>query len=134
MTAHDEMSIWDLYETDMTKEVEGFWHAVSKKINVKMARAGGANLAFSKAMERKTRPHRKRGGAFEGDEVDVELANELMREEIPKRKEQIVYSTTLCSLRFGISCLTQQTYRSWGFGPSPSPLLYPCRQRARAAK
>ena len=80
MTAHDEMSIYDMYETDMAKEVEGFWHPVNKKISIKMARAGGANLAFSKAMEKKTRPHRKRGGAFEGDEVDVELANELMKE------------------------------------------------------
>lgn len=80
MTAHDDMSIYALYETDMTKEVEGFWHPVNKKISIKMARAGGANLAFSKAMELKTRPHRKRGGAFEGDEVDVELANELMKE------------------------------------------------------
>jgi len=80
MTAHDEMSIYDLYETDMAKEVEGFWHPVNKKISIKMARAGGANLVFSKAMEKKTRPHRKRGGAFEGDEVDVELATELMKE------------------------------------------------------
>ncbi len=80
MTAHDEMSIYALYETDATKEIEGFWHKVNKKISVKMARAGGANLGFTKAMELKTRDHRKRGGAFEGDKVDVELANELMKE------------------------------------------------------
>lgn len=80
MTKFDDMSIWDLYETDMAKEVEGFWHPVNKKISIKMARAGGANLAFSKVMEEKTRPHRKRGGAFEGDNVDVELATDLMKE------------------------------------------------------
>ncbi len=80
MTTHDEMSVYALYETDMTREVEGFWHPVNKKISIKMARAGGANLAFSAAMELKTRPHRKRGGAFEGENVDVELANELTKE------------------------------------------------------
>ncbi len=73
-------SIYDLYETDMQKETEGFWHPVNKKISFLLARAGGANLNFSKAMEKKTRPHRGRGGAFEGDEVDVELATELMQE------------------------------------------------------
>jgi hypothetical protein len=80
MTSHDEKSIYDLYETDMSKEVDGFWYPVNKSISIKMARAGGANMAFTKAMEQKTRSHRKRGGAFEGDNVDVELANELMRE------------------------------------------------------
>jgi len=76
----DDMSIWDLFETDMNKEVEGFWHKVNKKIKVKLARAGGANLSFTKAMEEKTREHRKRGGAFEGDNVDVELATDLMKQ------------------------------------------------------
>jgi len=76
----DEMSIWELYETDLDKEVEGFWHQVNKKISVKLARAGGANLAFSKAMEEKTRPHRKRGGAFEGENVDVDLATDIMKQ------------------------------------------------------
>jgi hypothetical protein len=80
MAKHDELSIWDLYETDLAKEVEGFWHKVNKKISIKMARAGGANLAFSKAMEEKTREHRKRGGALEGDKVDVELVTEIMKE------------------------------------------------------
>ncbi len=76
----DEMSVWDLYETDATKETEGFWHTVNKKIKVKLARAGGANLSFTKAMEEKTREHRKRGGAFEGEKVDVELATDLMKQ------------------------------------------------------
>ena len=76
----DEMSIWELYETDLAKETEGFWHTVNKKIKVKLARAGGANLSFTKAMEEKTREHRKRGGAFEGSNVDVELATDLMKQ------------------------------------------------------
>ena len=76
----DEMSIWDLYETDMAKETEGFWYKVNKKISVKLARAGGANLAFTKVMEEKTREHRKRGGALEGDEIDVELVTDLMKQ------------------------------------------------------
>ncbi len=76
----DEMSIWDMYETDLSRETEGFWYKVNKKISVKLARAGGANLAFTKAMEEKTREHRKRGGAFEGDRVDVELATDIMKQ------------------------------------------------------
>lgn len=76
----DEMSIWDLYETDLSMETEGFWHPVNKKIKVKLARAGGANIAFTKAMEEKTREHRKRGGAFEGDKVDVELGMDIMKQ------------------------------------------------------
>ena len=76
----DEMSIWDMYETDLSKETEGFWYKVNKKISVKLARAGGANLSFTKAMEEKTREHRKRGGAFEGNSVDVELATDLMKQ------------------------------------------------------
>ncbi len=80
MAKVEELSIYEMYETDLTKEVEGFWYPVNKKISVLMARAGGANLKFSEEMELKTRPHRKRGGAFDGDNVDVELATELMRE------------------------------------------------------
>jgi hypothetical protein len=76
----DEMSIYDIYETDMAKEVEGFWHPVNKKISIKLARAGGANTAYAKAMEKKTRPHRKTGGALEGERVDIELATDLMKE------------------------------------------------------
>lgn len=80
MAKHDELSIYELYETDLTKEVEGFWHNVTKKISVKMARAGGANLAFTKAMEFKTREHRKRGGALEGNEMDIDLVTGIMKE------------------------------------------------------
>ncbi len=76
----DDMSIWDLYETDMNKEVEGFWYSVNKKVSVKLARAGGSNLAFTKAMEEKTREHRKRGGALEGDRMDIELATDIMKQ------------------------------------------------------
>ncbi len=80
MAKHDELSIYELYETDLAMEVEGFWHTVTKKIKVKMARAGGANLAFTSTLEKKTRDHRKRGGALEGEKVDVELVTELMKE------------------------------------------------------
>ena len=76
----DEMSIWDMYETDLTRETEGFWYKVNKKISVKLARAGGANLSFTTAMEALTREHRKRGGALEGEKVDVELVTDIMRQ------------------------------------------------------
>lgn len=75
-------NIYDLYETDFTKENEGFWYTANQKegISFLLARAGGANLKFAKAMEKKTRPHRGRGGAFEDDKVDIEMATEIMVE------------------------------------------------------
>lgn len=75
-----EMSLYEMYETDAALEKDGFWHPVNKKIKFLLARAGGTNLNFSKAMEQKTRAHRGRGGAFEDDKVDVELATDLMQE------------------------------------------------------
>lgn len=77
---HEDRSIWDLYETDLTKETEGFWYKVNKKVSVRLARAGGANMAFTKVMEEKTREHRKRGGVLEGDRVDVELMTDIMKQ------------------------------------------------------
>ena len=75
-------SIYELYETDHNLEVDGHWHTVNEKAKISflLARSGGANLKFAKAMEKLTRPHRGHGGAFEDDKVDIELANELMQE------------------------------------------------------
>jgi hypothetical protein len=73
-------SIYDLYETDNALETQGFWHPINKNISFLLARAGGSNMGFSKAMEKKTRSHRGRGGAFEDDNVDIELATTFMQE------------------------------------------------------
>ena len=73
-------SIYELFETDADLETQGFWHPINKHISFLLARAGGSNMGFSKAMEKKTRSHRGRGGAFEDDNVDVELATILMQE------------------------------------------------------
>ena len=70
-------NIYEMYETNAELEAEGFWHYVNPKIAFKLARSGGANTAFQKAVEKKTRPHRR---AIQNDEMDTELANELMRE------------------------------------------------------
>jgi len=74
-------SIYDLYQTDLEKEVEGFWYSITPDVSFLLARAGGANTKFTQALEKKTRPHRQRGGAFSDDNVtDVELAMSVMKE------------------------------------------------------
>lgn len=70
-------NIYDLYETDQSKETEGIWHMVSDKIGFLLARSGGANVKYNKAMEAKTRPYRRQ---IANDTMDTELANKLMRE------------------------------------------------------
>lgn len=70
-------SIYDLFETDEDKETEGFVHRITDKISFTLARAGGANKRFQKVMEAKTRPYRRQ---IQDDSMDVDLANELMRE------------------------------------------------------
>ena len=80
------MNLYEMYETDIGKETSGFWHDMPKpsKASFLLARAGGANMKFVKAMEVKSRPHRGRGGALEDTsldaDVDVELATGLTRE------------------------------------------------------
>lgn len=70
-------SIYDMYATDHQREVEGFWHPVTDKISFRLARAGGANMGFTKTLEQKTRPHRRQ---LDDDNMDVALANKLLIE------------------------------------------------------
>lgn len=70
-------SIYDLFETDAKLEAEGFIFDITPKISFTLARAGGANLRYQKAMEVKTRKHRS---AIENNTISVELANQLMVE------------------------------------------------------
>ncbi len=70
-------SIYEMFATDLKTETEGFIHHVTDKINFTLARAGGANTKFSKAMEVKTRPYRRQ---IQEDTMDLELANRLLIE------------------------------------------------------
>ena len=70
-------SIYEMFATDLKAETDGFVHRVSDKISFTLARAGGANARFSKAMEVKTRPYRRQ---IAEDTMDIALANTLLIE------------------------------------------------------
>lgn len=68
-------SIYDMYETDDDNEIEGIILNYGEGIRIKIARAGGANVAFAKAFEKATRPYRKR---MDMGTLDESVANELL--------------------------------------------------------
>lgn len=79
--------IWDLFETDVELEMDGFWHTikpekkvkgkvVQKAIRFKLARAGGQNTSYQKVMEKLGRPHRN---AMKTDNLDNDIAMEMLR-------------------------------------------------------
>lgn len=70
-------NIYDMFATDLKVETEGFTHHITDKISFVLARAGGANAKFSKAMEIKTRPYRRQ---IQEDTMDITLANKLLIE------------------------------------------------------
>ena len=58
------MSLYKLFKTNENLETDGIWleygqTADGKPIRIKIARAGGHNVAFSKALEKATRPYKK---------------------------------------------------------------------------
>lgn len=69
--------IYELYATDQDLEKTGFWFDITDQAKILLARAGGANVKFAKAIEVKTRPHRRQ---IEEDKMDLDLANKLMIE------------------------------------------------------
>jgi hypothetical protein len=52
-------SIYELFETDAAMEQEGIWVNYEDFGKFLVARAGGANKAYQKALEKELRPHRK---------------------------------------------------------------------------
>ncbi len=69
------MSLYEMYETDPDMETGGVILNYGDGIRIKIARAGGANAAFTKAFERYTRPYRKR---MESGTLAEDVANELL--------------------------------------------------------
>lgn len=58
------MSLYKLFKTDSNLEKDGIWieygeTEAGEPIRFKVARAGGQNTAFNKALEKATRPYRK---------------------------------------------------------------------------
>jgi len=76
------MSLYKQFKTDKKLETEGVileYGLNSKKqpMRIRVARAGGANVAFSKALERATRPHRK---ALQSGTMDNKLADSIYKD------------------------------------------------------
>ncbi len=70
-------SIYDLFETDAKAETEGFIFDVTPEISFTLARAGGSNIRFQKALELKTRPYRRE---IDENRFPLDQANKLMIE------------------------------------------------------
>lgn len=92
MTDNTTAGVTDLYalfETDKKFETKGIWYTFSedevdkegvvikKGTKFLLARAGGANTAFAKSLEVKTRPYRRQ---IDNDNMDPDLAMKLMVE------------------------------------------------------
>lgn len=76
------MSLYKLFKTDQNLETDGIFieygtNSEGKPIRVKIARAGGSNKAFSKALEKATRPYRK---AIQSGLLDNGTADRLYKD------------------------------------------------------
>jgi hypothetical protein len=76
------MSLYKLFKTNENLEADGIWieYGTNEKgepIRVKIARAGGHNVGFSKALEKATRPYRK---AIQTGMLDNKTADRLYKE------------------------------------------------------
>lgn len=76
------MSLYKQFKTDEALETDGIWieYGVTdtgQPIRIKIARAGGRNTAFSKALERATRPYRK---AIQTGTLDNKTADNLYKD------------------------------------------------------
>lgn len=69
------MSMYTQFETDTEREQKGVWLDYGN-FRVMIARAGGANKNYQKALERVTKSHRH---AIKAETVDPELADDLVR-------------------------------------------------------
>jgi hypothetical protein len=75
-------SLYDQYSTSKEREREGQWFnfgpAANRKgdVRIKLARAGGANSRFARAVEVATRPHRR---AIDSGRIKPEVVDALMR-------------------------------------------------------
>lgn len=76
------MSLYKLFKTNENLETDGIWleYGQTEKgepVRIKIARAGGHNSAFSKALEKATRPYRK---AIQTGMLDNKTADKLYKE------------------------------------------------------
>ena len=76
------MSLYKLFKTNENLETDGIWleYGQTEKgepVRIKIARAGGHNSSFSKALEKATRPYRK---AIQTGMLDNKTADKLYKE------------------------------------------------------
>ena len=75
------MSLYQQFKTDENYERNGIWleygSKTGKPVRIKIARAGGTNIKFLKALELKARPYRRQ---LQNDTIDPEVAEELFRQ------------------------------------------------------
>lgn len=76
------MSLYKLFKTAENLETDGIWleygqNSKGQPIQIKIARAGGRNVAFAKALEKATRPYRK---ALQNGVMDNKVAERIYRE------------------------------------------------------
>ena len=67
-------NLYENFETEKDLETDGFWYNFSDETSFRLARAGGSNMKFTKAVERITRPYRRQ---IENESISVEMANSL---------------------------------------------------------
>ena len=76
------MNLYSQFKTDANLETSGIWLEYgttddNKPVRFKIARAGGSNKAFLKAIEKATRPYRK---ALQNNMMDNAVADRLFKD------------------------------------------------------
>ena len=76
------MNLYKAYETDTTVETDGVIidygpNSKGKPIQIRIARAGGANVRFAKILEHKTKPYKR---AIANESLDEKIMNKIMVE------------------------------------------------------
>ena len=75
------MNLYSQFQTDENLEKEGIWIQYGETdkgepIRIKIARAGGQNIKFTKALDHATKPYRK---AIQTNSLDAKTADSLYR-------------------------------------------------------
>lgn len=70
-------SIFDLFATDQKSEVEGVVYNVTPEISFTLARAGGANMRYSKVLAARMRPYTRQ---ITDESIDLDLVNDILIE------------------------------------------------------
>lgn len=70
------MNAYEMFMADKSKETSGIWLDFGS-FRIKVARAGGSNVAFAKTVEEKTRPYRR---AIDQGVMDAKVADRLLAE------------------------------------------------------